>query len=533
MADTTGTKTKLTEDNNFAELFENSLKQDIPQQGQIVKGKIIQITKDFVIVDFGYKLEGQISLAEFKDYEGEITVQENQTIEVYVDNLENTDGLAILSKEKADAYKIWDHLEEAMSKDGVVEGVVINKVKGGMMVDIGVKAFLPASQIDVRPVTNLDHLVGKRFKFKILKLNKRKGNIIISRRVLVEHDRDQVRREILQNVVEGAVMKGTVKNVTDYGVFVDLGGVDGLLHITDMTWGRVGHPSEMFSVNDEIEVKIIKVDAASGKISLGLKQLTPDPWEGLADKYPIGTKIQGKVVNIADYGAFVALEPGAEGLVHDSEMSWTTKIKHPSKIVNVGDAIEAVVLDMDTSVRRISLGMRQVHPNPWDTLEEKYPIGSRVKGSIKNVTEFGLFVGINGEIDGLVHVSDLSWTRRLRSPSELFQKGEEIEAIVLNIDKDSERFSLGVKQLKEDPWPKIKKNYQIGKKLDGKVLGATDQGLEIEVEEGVEAYILAADLPEELQKDLSKRYSVSDSIHAIVHTIDEKEHRITLGLVTD
>jgi small subunit ribosomal protein S1 len=520
-------------DNNFEALFEKSLQKSFPHEGDIVKGEVIQITPDFVIVDFGYKSEGQVPIEEFKNHEGNVTINEGQSIEIYIDSINADDGLAALSKEKADAFKIWDHLEEAMAQNGVVEGVIVNKVKGGLTVDIGVKAFLPASQIDIRPVSNTERLIGKRFKFKILKLNKRKGNIIISRRVLVEQDRDLIRKETLQNIVEGEKMKGNVKNVTDYGVFVDLGGVDGLLHITDMTWGRVGHPSEMFNVGDDIEVMIIKVDAATGKVSLGLKQLTTDPWEGLAERFPIGTKVKGKVVNIADYGAFVALEPGVEGLVHVSEMSWTKKIKHPSKVANIDDEIEAIVLDMDTGVRRISLGMRQMQPNPWESLAEKYPVDTKIKGTIKNITDFGVFIGIDDDIDGLIHVSDLTWTRNLRSPSEMYEKGEEVEAIVLNIDQENERFSLGVKQLKPDPWSTINKKFSIGTKMKAKVLSATDRGLEVITDDEISAYIPSEDLPEDLQKELATRYKVGDEVEVIVHTVEEKDHRVVFGLVSE
>ena len=521
---------------DFAALLEKSFLgqgETVIQEGEIVKGKVIDVTHDMVILDFAYKSEGQIPLHEFSGPGGEVSIKVGDVVEAYLENAECENGLAILSKEKADALKIWDRLQEVVDKDGFIEGIVLNKVKGGLSVDIGVKAFLPASQIDVRPPGNLDKLIGRRFKFKILKLNKRKGNIIISRRSLLEKDRDFARQEILQNLAEGQIITGTIKNITDYGAFVDLGGVDGLLHITDMSWGRIGHPTEVAQVGQDIKVKVLKIDPETGKVSLGLKHLTSDPWEKVPEKYFVGARVQGKVVSLADYGAFVELETGIEGLVHISEMSWSRKIKHPSKVVSVGDTVECAILDVDPVVRRISLGMKQINPNPWDVITEKYPVGSRIKGPVKNVTDFGLFVGLTEEIDGLVHVSDVSWVRLARPLTVAFPKKAEVEAVVLSIDVESERISLGMKQLADDPWPRAEKECGIGTRHKAKVVWAGDKGMAAELAPAVEGFIPKTELPEEIQENPAQKFSVGDNIDVIVHSLDEKERRILLGLVLE
>lgn len=503
------------------------------EEGEIVKGKVVEIRPDGVIIDFGFKSEGLIPIHEFTGLGGEVTLKPGEMIDVYIENADCEDGLAILSKEKADALKIWDRLQEVADKDGMIEGVVLTKVKGGLSVDIGVKAFLPASQIDVRPPGNLDRLLGRRFNFKILKLNKRKGNIIVSRRALLEKDRGFARQEILQNLAEGQVIAGVVKNITEYGAFVDLGGVDGLLHITDMSWGRVGHPSDLLAVGGEIKVKVLKIDAESGKVSLGLKQLTKDPWEGVFEKFPVGAHPKGKVMSIADYGAFIELEPGVEGLVHVSEMSWSRKVKHPSKIVNVGDLVECVILDVDPTARRISLGMKQVTQNPWEAAREKFPVGTKIRGPVRNVTDFGAFVGLTPEIDGLVHISDIAWVRPARPLAVLYPKKTEVEvdAVVLNIDADNERISLGMKQLTEDPWPRLQKECAIGTSHKGTVVYAGDKGLAVELEPGIEGTVLKSDLPEEAQENPSASYPPGTSLEVVVHSLDEKDRKISLGLV--
>jgi small subunit ribosomal protein S1 len=524
-----------TQDSEFAKLLENSLGSQLAQEGDIVIGSVVQIIPDSVIVDFGHKSEGLVPRSEFLDpVTGELTVKEGDEVEVYLEQFDTEDGFAVLSKEKAVAFKAWDKLQSAADNDEAIDGMVIAKVKGGLSVDIGVKAFLPASQIDIRPVTSLDHFVGKRFHFKILKLNKRKGNIILSRRVLLEKDRDQVRKETLQNIVEGNSMHGTVKNITDYGAFVDLGGVDGLLHIKDMSWGRLNHPSEICQVGDDIHVQILNVDKSSGKVSLGFKQLSSDPWEGIEERYPIGSNTKAKVVNIMDYGAFLELEDGVEGLAHVSEMTWTKKAKPPSKLVEVGQDIEVMVLDIDRKNRRISLGMKQLLDNPWEILQSKYSEGDVVAGVVRNVTDFGVFIGLDDvDIDGLVHVSDISWTRKVRHPQDVFRKGDKVRAIVLAIDTETERFSLGIKQLVEDPWPRIREEYQIGKKMNGTILGVTDRGLEIEVEPGVEGIVPKSALTEEAGAQIKHSFDRGQTIAVILHSIDERERRIAFGLVDD
>lgn len=524
---------KTPPDEDFATLFEESQKGNkaLAREGEIVHGRIINITKDAVIVDFGHKSEGMVPIAEFSGQGGALTVKLGDVVEVYLENIECEEGLAILSKEKAEALKIWDHLQEVSDKEGTIDGVVLSKVKGGLAVDIGgVKAFLPASQIDVRLPGNLDKLIGRRFKFKILKLNKRKGNIIISRRALMEKDRDFARQEVLHNLAEGQAVTGTIKNLTDYGAFVDLGGVDGLLHITDMSWGRIGHPSEVLAVGQDLKVKILKIDQETGKVSLGLKQLSADPWEKVVEKYVVGSRVGGRVVSIADYGAFVELEGGIEGLVHVSEMSWSRKAKHPSKIVNVSDVVETVILDVDRSARRISLGMKQIQKNPWEEIGEKYAVGNQVRGPIKNVTDFGLFVGLSHDVDGLVHISDVAWVRPARPLGAVFPKKTEVEAVILSIDVENERISLGMKQLTLDPWPQIQKDFAAGSEHRGKVLWVGEKGLSVELAPSIEGFVSRSDLPEESQ-NASKQYPVGGEVLAVVHSLDEKEHRILLGLV--
>jgi len=524
----------LSPEEDFAALLEKSYAARggaVIQDGEIVKGRVIDITRDMVLIDFSYKSEGQCPLREFQGPGGEPTIKLGDEVEVYIESIECEEGLAVLSKEKADALKIWDHLQAVVDKDEMIEGVVLCKVKGGLSVDIGVKAFLPTSQIDVRPPGNLDKLIGRKFKFKILKLNKRKGNLIVSRRALLEKDRDFARQEILQNISEGQVIAGTVKNITDYGAFVDLGGIDGLLHITDMTWGRVGHPSEVVAVGKEIKVKILKIDQETGKVSLGLKQLTPDPWEKVSEKFSVGARVKGKVVSLADYGAFVELDAGVEGLVHISEMSWSRKAKHPSKIVAVGDIVECAILDTDLVARRISLGMKQIHQNPWAAAAEKYPIGSKITGPVKNITDFGLFVGISDEIDGLVHISDISWIRPGRPLANLFPKKTEVEAIVLHLDSEAERISLGMKQLTEDPWPQVTKQYAIGSQHEGKVVWTGASGVAVELAPAIEGLIQKTELPEESQEN--PPYPLESRLKVVVHSLDEKDRRIHLGLLIE
>ena len=411
-----------------------------------------------------------------------------------------------------------------MEKDGTIDGLIVSRIKGGFSVDIGVKAFLPASQTDFKGAS--DRLGSKKLKFKILKLNKKKGNIIVSRRALMDRNRDAFRQEILQGLQEGQTITGQVKNLTDYGAFIDMGGMDGLLHITDMSWGRIGHPSEILTVGQEASVKVLKVDPESGKVSLGLKQLTPDPWEQVSQKYPVGSRHRGRVVNITDYGAFVELQQGVEGLVHISEMSWSRKIKHPSKLVAVGDVIETAVLGLDPDARRISLGIKQLGENPWQAVYEKYPVGARIRGPVRSVTEFGIFVGLTPEVDGLVHISDLFWVRPGRPPGELFPKNTEVETIVLQVDRENERISLGIKQLSDDPWPRVKKDYAVATKHEGTVIWKGEKGVAIQLEAGVEGFISQEDSP-------SGEIRTGDPLRVVVHSLDERERRIVLGPVVE
>jgi small subunit ribosomal protein S1 len=482
---------------DFQSFFDDYLGNRSVREQSVVKGTVIEIGDEFVTVDIGYKAEGVIRKSEFTNEEGQLTIQVGDLVDVYLDQMGEEDGLLELSKEKADLMKAWDEISKAVEKDETVRGQIISRVKGGLAVDIGVKAFLPGSQVDLRPVKNLDRLIGETHDFKIIKFNKKRGNIVLSRRVLLEREREEKKNETLKSLRVGAVMMGTIKNITDYGAFVDLGGIDGLLHITDMSYGRIQHPSEVFEVGQQIEVKILKFDEDSQRVSLGYKQIRPDPWEDAEYKYPVGAIVRGKVVSIVDYGAFVELEDGIEGLVHISEMTWNKRIKHPSKLVQVGDVIEAKVLGIDIENKRISLGMKQLETNPWDIVEQQYPVGSIVKGKVRNVTDFGIFVGIDEGIDGLVHISDLTWGQRIRHPSEKYKKGDDVEARVLSIDKENERFSLGLKQLSEDPWYTVHSRFFLGQVIEGPVVHRTDFGIFVEIEDGVEGLVHLSELANE------------------------------------
>jgi small subunit ribosomal protein S1 len=523
---------ELREDGKtFAELFEQSLAlQDAVKEGEVVRGRVLEVGKDFVLLDIGYKSEATVSISEFPRADGTPVVKLGDVIDVFVESREDESGLVIVSKEKADKLKVWDDISAAAERDELVDGTIVARVKGGLSVDIGVKAFLPGSQVDLRPIRNLDKLIGQRFKFKVIKFNKKRGNIVLSRRVLLEQEREEQKRETLKKLAEGEVMIGQVKNLTEYGAFVDLGGIDGLLHITDMSWGRLNHPSEMFKIGDEIKVKVLKFDPESERVSLGYKQITEDPWTTAAEKYPVGKRVSGKVVSLTDYGAFIELEPGIEGLVHVSEMTWNKRIKHPSKIVNVGDKVEAAVLDIDLPQKRISLGMKQLEANPWTLLAEKYPVGAVIKGVVRNVTDFGIFVGVEEGIDGLVHVSDLSWTHRVKHPSELFKKGDEVEAVVLNIDVDNERFSLGIKQLTDDPWDTLPKKYPRGTKVKGRVIKVTEYGAFVEIEPGIDGLCHISELSEERVDKTQDVVKQGDEVEVMVLDVDPGERRISLSI---
>ncbi len=513
---------------NLMDMYEESFKRF--REGEVVTGKIISVDKDYVLVDIGYKSEGQIRIQEFKDEEGKIKAEVGDAVEVMVEWWDEEDEVVILSKEKAAKIKVWEEIKKAYEEEGTVEGAILNRVKGGFSVDIGLQAFLPGSQADLRPIRNLDEMVGKTFTFKVLKFNRKRSNIVLSRRAILEKELETKRAETLSTIEEGKVIDGVVKNITEYGVFVDLGGVDGLLHITDISWGRVKHPSELFSVGDQITVKVLNFDIEKERVSLGMKQLTPDPWSIATEKYPVGSRVTGKVVSLTDYGAFVELEEGIEGLIHVSEMSWTRKLHHPSKVVSVGQIVEAVVLDIKPENRRISLGMKQVTPNPWDLISEKYPVGTTIEGKIKNITDFGLFIGIDEGIDGLVHISDISWTKRIKHPSELYKKGDVVQAVVLEIDKDNERFSLGIKQLQPDPWETVAERYEVGKKITGTVTNITDFGVFVELEEGIEGLVHVSEISKEKIKTPVGLFNVNDILTAKVMNINSEERRIGLSI---
>jgi small subunit ribosomal protein S1 len=514
---------------DFQTLYEESLKT--LEEGQILRGIVVDITPDHVTVDVGYKSEGQIPMQEFLKRDRKVDVKIGDRIDVLLERKESEEGLLILSKEKADKIKVWKDISRSCREGEVIEGEIVSKVKGGLSVDIGrIQAFLPGSQIDTKPVRNLDALVGQRLKFKVIKFNRKRNNIVLSRRILLDEERKQRREETLKNVKEGDVIEGTVKNLTDYGAFVDLGGMDGLLHITDISWGRIGHPSEKLSVGDRIKVKILHFDREKEKVSLGLKQALPDPWESVPWKYPVGSRFKGKVVNVTDYGVFVELEEGVEGLVHISELTWSKKMKHPSKKVHIRDSVEVMVLDCDPSKRRISLGMKQIEPNPWILIEEKYPVGTKVVGRVKTVTDFGIFIGFDEGVDGLVHVSEISWTKKIRHPGELYKKGQEVEAIVLNIDRRNERFSLGIKQLTPDPWKEVSRRYRKGDVVAGKVTNITDFGVFVELEEGIEGLVHVSEISREKVEKPSDVLKIGDTVSAMVLHMDPHDRKIGLSI---
>src|SRR5450432_3489129 len=519
---------------DFAALLAESFSQDNVKEGEILRGTVISVGKDFAIVDVGYKSEGQVSLEEFRMADGSIGVKPGDVVDVLLESRENDMGMVVLSKEKADRFKVWDEISAACERDELIEGVITARVKGGLSVTIrgGVKAFLPGSQVDLRPVRNLDAFLNQSFKFKVIKFNKKRGNIVLSRRVLLEKERASLKGMTLEKLKEGQIVEGIVKNLTEYGAFIDLGGIDGLLHITDMSWGRVTHPSELFQVGDHVRVKVLKFNADTERVSLGLKQITEDPWSAAAEKYIPGTVVRGKVVSLKDYGAFIELEEGIEGLVHISEMSWTRRVKHPSKMVAVGDMVEAVVLDVDVKQNRISLGMKQLEPNPYEQLTEKYPPGTVVKGHVRNIADFGIFVEIEEGIDGLVHISDMSWTQRVKHPSELFQKGDEVEAVLLNIDTgdgDKPKISLGIKQLVPDPWDRIPYDYPAGKIVECKVIKVLDFGAFVEIERGVEGLIHVSEFSEDRVEDAKGFVKPGQMLKAEIIGVDTAERKIGLS----
>jgi len=518
---------------NFEAALENYLNEDFGdlEEGVITKGVVVRVGKEHILVDVNFKSEGQIPVSEFTDPEGNVTVGVGDEIDVYVVGKNESEGTIHLSRDRAKRMQLFDKLEDLQDKDDIITGRIQRRIKGGYTVDLGgVEAFLPGSHVDLRPVPDMDALVGNEFEFRVLKINRRRSNVIVSRRVLLEERRESLRRDLLTTLEESQTVTGRVKNITEYGVFVDLGGLDGLMHITDMSWKRVKHPKEMVSLGDELELKVLSFDKEKQKVSLGMKQLTPDPWQNIADKYPVDRRMSGKVTNLVDYGAFVELEAGVEGLVHISEMSWTRKLRHPSQMVHLGDEVEVVVLGVDPDKKRISLGMKQVKPNPWDLVAERYPEGAVLEGTVKNITEFGIFIGIEDGIDGLIHVSDISWTKKVRHPGEMFKVGDVVRAKVLTVDKQSEKFTLGIKQLSDDPWHDVPGRYPVGAMVKGLVTNITDFGLFVEVEEGIEGLVHVSEISRKKVKTPAELYKEGDQIEARVIHVSADERRLGLSI---
>ena len=515
-------------DEEYAEmlaLYEGTL-QSIAE-GEIVQSKVLRVTDTHVILDVGFKSEGAVSLDEFKSV-GE--VHPGDEVEVFLENLEDEHGAVILSKKKADFMRVWEKIRTAHENDEAVEGTLIKKIKGGVVVDLmGVDAFLPGSQIALRRVPNIDELLGQTFHFKIIKLNKRRRNIVVSRRVILEAERATKRDQLMKELEVGQVRVGVVKNITDFGAFIDLGGVDGLLHITDMSYGRVSHPSELVKIGQDLEVKILDIDWGRERISLGIKQLEQYPWENVAEKYPVGSRLQGKVVSITNYGAFVELEPGIEGLVHISEMSWTRTVRHPSTVVSIGETIEAVVLKVDQGEEKISLGMKQTEQDPWMVLPMKYPVNTPITGKVRNLTSFGAFVEIEPGIDGLIHISDMSWTKRVQHPSEVVKKGESIDVLILNIDPDNKRISLGLKQAQEDPWLKIGERYPVGTELEGHVVRFQDSGVVVDLGDDLEGFVPKTDLGLPEEPAVEEQVQLGQHVALSIVEVDPIHHRVLLS----
>ena len=501
------------------------------EEGSIVKGEIVRVDDDNVLVDVTFKSEGQIPASEFRDSAGNMTVKVGDTVDVYVVRKNEGEGTITLSFEKAKRMQVFDKLEDVQENNQVIKGHIVRRIKGGYTVDIGgVEAFLPGSHVDLRPVPDMDALVNQEFEFRVLKINRRRSNVIVSRRVLLEEERDSKRQDLLRTLEEGQIVQGKAKNITEYGVFVDLGGLDGLLHITDMSWKRIRHPKEMITMGQDLTLKVLSFDRENNKVSLGLKQLVPDPWQDISARFPEGAKCTGKVTNLVDYGAFVELEPGVEGLVHISEMSWTRKLRHPSQMVHTGDEVEVVILGVDGEKKRISLGMKQVRPNPWELVAEKYPEGTILEGVIKNITEFGMFIGIEDGIDGLIHVSDISWTKKVRHPNEIYKVGDTVQAKVLTVDQENEKFTLGIKQLVDDPWGHVPSTYPVGCTVKGVITNITDFGLFVEVEEGIEGLVHVSELSGKKVKTPAEMYKEGQEIEAKVIHVSAEERRLGLSI---
>ncbi len=512
----------------FAALFTESLKER-PERDKIIEGTVVRVDQDTVLVDIGLKSEGHVPTSEFRDANGEVSVQIGDKIRVLMTREDGKKGY-VLSKKKADYLAAWDKIGDAGQEGGIIEGTITGKVNGGFTVDIGVQAFLPSSQVDIRPSSDSDSYIGLKGRFKVIKINQRRDNIVLSRRSVLEEERASVRDVTLEKLEEGQIVEGTIKNVTDYGAFVDLGGVDGLLHVSDLSWGRVGKPADVLKPGQQITAKILKFDRAKGKISLGVKQTLTDPWLGVPDKFPIGNRVKGRVVSLMEYGAFVELESGIEGLIHVSEMSWTKRVRRAADMLNVGDEVETVILGIDMANRKISLGLKQISDNPWATIADKYPAGTKIEGQIKNMTDFGMFIGIEDGIDGLVHVSDMSWTKRIKHPGDVYEKGSLVTAVVLKVDVENERLSLGIKQLEPDPWSLAPGKYRPGTLVTGKVTSLTDFGVFVELEEGIEGLIHVSELSREKVASAKEFAAIGDNLEAVVLSCDSKERRISLSI---
>lgn len=524
-----GSRQRVPEDSeDFGVLFEKSLKPVKP--GEIVRGHVVQVTRDYVTVDIGYKTEGLIPASEFRGPDRELQLAEGDEVDVFFESNEVEDGFIRLSRNRARQLQVWQDIEEAYQNSGYVDGTIVGRVKGGLKVDVGVPAFLPGSHADVRPSRNLDRYIGQQSRFSVIKFNRSRGNVVVSRRNVIEREREALKEETLQVLEEGVILEGTVKNLTDYGAFVDLGGIDGLLHVTDMSWGRVGRPSEVVNVGDKIRVVVLKYDRERERVSLGMKQILPDPWKGIHDRILPGMRIRGHVVSLTDYGAFVEIESGIEGLVHVSEMSWTKRVNHPREVLQEGEEVNVQVLDVDPQNRRISLGLKQTIENPWELVKVNHPVGSKIRGPIKNITDFGVFVEVEEGIDGLVHVSDLHWTKKVKHPSELYQKGEEVEAVVLDIDTENQRLSLGIKQLTSDPWQTFAERYPIGSHVKGRATSIADFGVFVEIEEGIEGLVHISQLSRERIEKPQDLYRVGDEIEVEVLNVDTKDRRVALSV---
>jgi len=498
------------------------------EEGEVVRGTVVEVRDSEVLVDIGYKSEGTIAIEEFR-HAGSLP-KVGDEIEVYLESKEDSEGLIVLSKDKADKIKVWDAISKSHDSGTPVEGKVVEVVKGGLSVDVGVRAFLPGSQVDLRPVKNLASMLGQMIRAKVIKLNRRRGNVVLSRRAVLEEEREEKRKHTLSVLSEGMVLTGAVKNITDYGAFIDLGGIDGLLHVTDMSWGRVGHPSEIFQIGDQVEVVVLHFDRETGRVSLGYKQKSSDPWAVVDDRYPVGAKVQGRVVSLTNYGAFVELEPGVEGLVHVSEMSWTRRVRHPSKLVNVSDTVDVMVLDVNKATKRISLGMKQVEADPWATIDERYKPGERIEGKVRNLTDFGAFVELEPGVDGLLHISDMSWTRNIGHPSEILKKGQSVETQILNVDRENKRISLGLKQIQPDPWETVSQRYPMGSRVTGKVVRLTDFGAFVELEAGVDGLLHVSQMSNRPIASPADLVNVGDELTLMVIRVDPHERRIGLSL---